>query len=71
MALVVGMLIEDPPASQHPAGVNLPPEELLQHRGTVLGGLKHLIAKVRLTIELYFVRTSVGLSEEEAEGDSR
>jgi len=68
-ALIVGVLIEDPPASQDPAGVNLPPVELLQHRGTVFSHLKHLAIKVPFTIQLDLVRISAGLSEDDAEQD--
>lgn len=61
-AFVVRMLVEDPPASQDPAGVNLPPVELLQHRGTVLSCFKHLTGKVPFAIDLDLVRIAACLS---------
>lgn len=66
-ALVVWVLVEGPPTSQDPAGVNLPPVVPLQHRGAVLSGFKHLAAKVPFTIELDHVRISAGLREDDAE----
>lgn len=58
------MLVEDPPASEDPAGVDLPPVELLQHGGTVLGRFEHLTGKVPFNVELDLVGISAGLEEE-------
>lgn len=49
-ALEVRVLVEDPPASQDPAGVNLPPVELLQNGETVLRHFEHLTGKVPLDV---------------------
>lgn len=55
------MLVEDPAASQDPAGVDLPPVELLQHGGAVFGRLKHLPGEVPLDVELDLVGLCAGL----------
>jgi len=60
------MLVEDPPALDDLAGVDLPPVELLHESGTVLCGLEGLAPEVRLLIQLHFVLGPTGL-----EGDGR
>lgn len=62
-ALVVGVLVEDPPAAQHLAGVHLAPVELLQHGGAVLGGLERLACQVSLPIQLQLVGDTASLEE--------
>lgn len=54
-ALVVGMLIEDPPAPQDPGGVDLPPVELVQNGSAVVCGFNHLTRKVPFVVELDLV----------------
>lgn len=58
-ALEVRALVEDPPASLDPAGVNLPPVELLQNGVTVLRRFEHLTGKVRLDVEVDLVGVSL------------
>lgn len=65
------MLVEDPPASQDPAGVNLPPVELLQHGGTVLSRFKRLTGKVPFNIEMDLVRIPTGLEEKRGNREKR
>lgn len=53
---VVGVLVENPPAVEDLAGVDLPPAELLQERGAVLCGLEGLAPEVCLLIQLHLVQ---------------
>lgn len=64
------MLVEDPPAAQDPAGVNLPPVELLQNGVTVVARFKHLTVKVPFNVELDLVRISSGLGEDVGKRES-
>lgn len=61
--VVVGVLIEHPPAIKHFAGVHLPPTKLLQKGRTVLCSFEHLTPKVGLLIQLHLVRRPTGLKD--------
>lgn len=54
-ALVVGMLVEDPPAAQDPGGVDLSPVELVQDRSAIVRRFYHLTRKVPFVVELDLV----------------
>lgn len=53
--LVVGMLVEDPPAPQDPGRMDLPPVELVQNGSAVVRCFDHLTRKVPFVVELDLV----------------
>lgn len=61
--LVVGMLVEDPPAPQDPGGMDLPPVELVQNGSAVVRCFDHLTRKVPFVIELDLVGLLCDLRE--------
>lgn len=62
---VVGVLVEDPDALCHLAGVHVPHAEALQHRGAVLRGLVRLPRELGLVVQLDLVqRSPAGLWDE-------